>query len=393
MDDPFSSAHPVRIAGGFRRRFDFEHFAALARAPFALDAFFRSLLVDLDRDRRVSRFVLAAPGHFPALQRATRLRLPTDHAVFAGVFLVRLPKIGDDLVAISEKPVERAHDREKRDERGDDAPFLFLIHNDPGRRRRKPRFDVFSIPKIPRAKSEAAFRIRRAAAVRPEDQAFGRRDPRAISELFSAPRDTSGAHRQDDASWYSLISNDHPMSHPVLTPIPLLLTQRLALRPVRDDDLDALLALRSNESVNRYLARSKTPTAEEVRAFIKRLRAEEAAYWAITENEALIGAICLYGLAPEERRIEIGFELHPDFQGRGYMREALAEVVAFAFRSGVLTIEGRAHKANRASLSVLAKAGFARDLDAEARERGSESLRDMTISSLRHPIGMAGISR
>jgi ribosomal-protein-alanine N-acetyltransferase len=168
-----------------------------------------------------------------------------------------------------------------------------------------------------------------------------------------------------------------------LSPPPALGTPRLVLRGVSNGDVDALFELRSNAAVNTYLERPKTPSREDVRTFVEALLREALTYWVIVtrDGDALIGTICLMNFSTADARAEIGFELHPDFQGKGLMTEALSEVLRLAFASGVRVIEAWAHKENASSRKLLETRGFRRDLSAEAGHSG-EDLEPMVIYTL-----------
>ncbi len=123
---------------------------------------------------------------------------------------------------------------------------------------------------------------------------------------------------------------------PILS-FPTLLTERLRLRPLRLSDDENLYRLRSDERVNRYINRSPAASVEEARATIEKLNAGiaegKSLYWAVAqrEDDILIGAMCLFNLDAERNSAEIGYELHPDFQGKGFMQEAVEAVIRLGF--------------------------------------------------------------
>jgi len=67
--------------------------------------------------------------------------------------------------------------------------------------------------------------------------------------------------------------------------------------------------------------------------FINRINAGIAkgdwVYWAITllGNPKLVGTICLWNISKANYVAEVGYELHPDFQGKGIAQDALAKVI------------------------------------------------------------------
>lgn len=159
------------------------------------------------------------------------------------------------------------------------------------------------------------------------------------------------------------------MSH-----LPDLLTERLLLRPLVPGDETDLFLLRSDGEVNRYLDRDIPRDASETQQFIQTISEgileHKSVYWAITLGEEgsgdggvcpgkLIGCICLYNFSEDRLTAELGYELHPAFQGRGIMQEAVTKVLWFGFRIlGLKRIEADTHRDNRRSVHLLEKTGF-----------------------------------
>lgn len=148
-------------------------------------------------------------------------------------------------------------------------------------------------------------------------------------------------------------------------PIPVLTTPRLRLRPLQETDEEAIFAIRSSEEVNRYIYRSAPANTGEAAAFIRKITESvntgNSYYWAIClkEDPRLSGTICIWNLSPDRKKAEIGYELFPDRQGKGYMNEALKAVIDFAFHSaGMETLEAYTHKDNLASSRLLLHNGF-----------------------------------
>jgi len=149
---------------------------------------------------------------------------------------------------------------------------------------------------------------------------------------------------------------------------PVLNTKRLLLRQLDDGDYNEIFALRSNDEVNQYIMRTKPTNIEEVKSFIKTINEgiikNNSLYWAICLNNSRkpIGTICLWNFSANRKIGEIGFELHPAYQGRGIMNEALASVINYGFNeAGLMTIEAYTHKDNRRSANLLKKNNFKMD--------------------------------
>jgi ribosomal-protein-alanine N-acetyltransferase len=118
---------------------------------------------------------------------------------------------------------------------------------------------------------------------------------------------------------------------------PLLFTKHCFIRALKPDDVNELYAIRSNELVNKYIDRPSNITEEDVELFIQNINEQIKLggryYWAISLKEAdkLIGTICLFNFSEQNISAEVGYELHPDFQNKGYMNEVLKEVIHFSF--------------------------------------------------------------
>lgn len=76
------------------------------------------------------------------------------------------------------------------------------------------------------------------------------------------------------------------------------------------------------------------------------------------ETEEFIGDIGFKGKPNDERVVEIGYGLIPSAHGNGYATEAVAELVNWAFSSGVTTVIAECHIDNMASMRVVERLGF-----------------------------------
>jgi ribosomal-protein-alanine N-acetyltransferase len=148
-------------------------------------------------------------------------------------------------------------------------------------------------------------------------------------------------------------------------PFPILLTERLILRRLTIKDAKEIFALRSDVEVNKYLDRPKANITEDAINFINKItngiNNNEWIYWAITlrNDGKFVGTICLWNISQENDSAEIGYELFPEFQGRGLMKEAVDKVTEFGFQKmGIQTIEAYSHPDNENSTKLLAKHGF-----------------------------------
>ena len=153
-----------------------------------------------------------------------------------------------------------------------------------------------------------------------------------------------------------------------VAPFPVLTTERLTLRQLRRSDAPQVVALRSNEHVNKYLDRRPSDSLTDARNFIHTVtengQRADSFYWAITLSavDNVIGTVCLFNLSENASTAEMGYELLPDFQGKGFMHEALVTVIHFGFQQVRLqAIDAYTHIENHPSISVVEKLHFKRD--------------------------------
>ncbi len=155
------------------------------------------------------------------------------------------------------------------------------------------------------------------------------------------------------------------MKHRKLKTFPILATERLIIRQLSVSDVQEIFLLRSNALVNKYLDRPPSKTIDDAKVFIQtineNIQKNNSIYWAITlsDTNKLIGTICLFNFSDDNLKAEIGYELLPDFQGKGIMQEALSKVINFGFQQiGLHSIEAYTHSENRCSTRLLEKLNF-----------------------------------
>jgi ribosomal-protein-alanine N-acetyltransferase len=155
------------------------------------------------------------------------------------------------------------------------------------------------------------------------------------------------------------------MNRITFTPFPNFVTKRLNLRQLRCEDGNEIFKLRSDERVMKFIAKPIYKTIEEAREFVNRINKgisnNEWIYWGITlrNDNTLIGTICLWNISEEHFRADIGFELHPDFQGKGIMQEALTMILDYGFKNMKLhSIEANVNPKNLPSIKLLDRNNF-----------------------------------
>ena len=150
--------------------------------------------------------------------------------------------------------------------------------------------------------------------------------------------------------------------------LPSLETPRLALRWLREDDIDDLFAIFGDPEVMRFWSTPPYASRDDVRALLASIRDgfERARLfqWGVErkEDHRVIGTTTLARIDRANRRAEIGFALGRAHWGQGYAQEAVTAVLDHAFDALALhRIEADVDPHNAASLCTLERLGFERE--------------------------------
>lgn len=146
---------------------------------------------------------------------------------------------------------------------------------------------------------------------------------------------------------------------------PILHTKRLLLRQLTYADAADLLAHFSDEEVTKYYDLAQFHSLQDAECLIRywnnAYKQHRAIRWAIIlkRHSKVIGTCGLHNLCLENRRGEIGYDLHPHFWQQGYMSEALVSVQEYAFKQLKLhRLEAFTLSENIASRALLLRTGL-----------------------------------
>ncbi len=168
-------------------------------------------------------------------------------------------------------------------------------------------------------------------------------------------------HGNCSAGWCPLLS------HPVVNVN--LRTERLELRPVRDEDIDRILEYRNLPEVTRWLLRTDVEPAAFRAAWHRAAEDPDNHGKAVTLDNIVIGTVSLdvvdgsgqLGM-PTRTEAELGYIFDPTYGGNGYATEAVAAMVAYSFdQLGVRRITAGCYADNLASVRILEKIGMRRE--------------------------------
>ena len=151
-------------------------------------------------------------------------------------------------------------------------------------------------------------------------------------------------------------------------PFPCLKTERLILRKIAYEDQQEVFELLSNKNTAFFFQRPYAQNLDDASDFIQKIfagiKADEWIFWGISllGQQQLIGTICLWNIDKINDKAEISYELLPDYQKKGYMKEALTAVVTYGFQKMKLkTVEAYTKRNNISSIKLLEKSNFVID--------------------------------
>ena len=151
----------------------------------------------------------------------------------------------------------------------------------------------------------------------------------------------------------------------VFSSLPVLETERLVLRRIAQENAYDMFAYASLSDVTRYLLWSPHINIDETRGYIEflqqRYRRGEYGDWGLNckADGRFIGTVGFADLMFAHNKGELGYVLNPEYQGKGYMREALGAVMELAFMTLDLhRLELRIMEGNVASERLAEASGF-----------------------------------
>jgi ribosomal-protein-alanine N-acetyltransferase len=175
-------------------------------------------------------------------------------------------------------------------------------------------------------------------------------------------------------------------------PFPMLSTERVVLRPITKADAAEVFYLRSDKEVLEFLDRDPAASIDDAMQWIKMINDainnNEYIAWAIALKDApkLIGTISFWNIQKEHYRAEIGYVLHPQFQGKGLMQEAMMAVLDYGFKiMNLHSVEANVNPNNAASIKLLEKNNFLREAYHKENYYHNGKFLDSAIYSLLSP--------
>lgn len=142
----------------------------------------------------------------------------------------------------------------------------------------------------------------------------------------------------------------------------ILKTPRLEIRPYKESDIPALMRILADKVIARTFILPDYETFKEYEALAKKLMAysysDEHFERGIYRGDTLVGFVNDVEIA--EEAVEMGYVIHPDFQGQGYATEMFRAVIAELFEGGFRKVKTAAFEGNTASIRVMEKCGMSK---------------------------------
>lgn len=138
--------------------------------------------------------------------------------------------------------------------------------------------------------------------------------------------------------------------------------ERIDFKPIRLSDAEAIHSYASDEDVSRFIGWPLMQTLDETRAYIEELLRRETeqthlyASIVLKSTEEVIGTAMVFNFDHVANHAEVGYVLHRDHWGKGYITEAVSLMNAYAFNTLKLhKLYARVVDANIGSSKVLEK--------------------------------------
>lgn len=154
----------------------------------------------------------------------------------------------------------------------------------------------------------------------------------------------------------------------VFEAFPSLESTRLMFKEFEKSASPALFELRSNPKAMRYMDSYPYKTIQDAVLSIEQSKIDfqekKGLNWAIFEKETnqFIGYFGFWRFFRHNCRGEIGYALHPNFWGKGYMNETIKTMLPFAFEVfGLHSIAANVNPQNTSSIRLLEKNNFVQE--------------------------------
>ncbi|MBY0579085.1 MAG: GNAT family N-acetyltransferase [Burkholderiales bacterium] len=142
----------------------------------------------------------------------------------------------------------------------------------------------------------------------------------------------------------------------------MLTTERLLLRPLAREDAGDIYAVFSHPEVTRYYEIDTMTDAAQADILLDHFISIGRLGIRLKGDSRLIGSCGLFGFNMPYRSASLGYDLSPEYWGRGIMTEALKALFGFGFSTlGMNRLNALVYPDNLASIRVLEGLGFEKE--------------------------------
>jgi ribosomal-protein-alanine N-acetyltransferase len=173
------------------------------------------------------------------------------------------------------------------------------------------------------------------------------------------------------------------MGDPVFTNIE---TNRLVLKCIDPSDRDFIFEEFQNDFINRYLYDEEPMTdisqADKLIDFYTTVEPRNQNRWILIDKttNTKLGTCGFHLWNPDTKEVEIGFELMEQYNGKGYMREAVEAITEFARnKMKVKIINAIVYIENKNCTKLLERQGFIKVGEDEIEYRGQIYLHNIYV--------------
>jgi len=175
----------------------------------------------------------------------------------------------------------------------------------------------------------------------------------------------------------------------VFDQFPELDSDRLKYIQITLEDSETLFEIRTNKKVMRFMGKEEMKSISESESLIKSIRESfklgSGISWGIIEKSTnlLIGYFGFWRIDSSHCRGEIGYALHPNYWGKGYMKETASKLIEYGFRKlNLHSIEANVSSDNLPSIRLLEKIGFRKEAYFRENFLFKNEFKDSVIYSL-----------
>jgi len=151
----------------------------------------------------------------------------------------------------------------------------------------------------------------------------------------------------------------------VFNPFPIVETKNLSLRRMTPEDTEDIYQMRKDPRMIEFTDSKLDVSREETNSYIEKMNkgVDEGKWiiWAIEHKSSkkVIGSISIWNMDSEQKSAELGYGIIPEYQNKGFMKEAFASVVEYGFEvMNLNTLDAYTEEKNINSIKLLETCKF-----------------------------------